>query len=342
MATFKKRGDGWQARVRRKLPGQPKASALTRTFKTKGKAERWAAAKEAEILSGRYQDDRQTSKMLMADLLAWYLATIIPARAVPSSEASRLKALAWFNSTSVLAVTPFQIVDYAVARLNAGRKPGTVRRELGMLGDVFTSAMTFQVVTLQANPVTAALSIIRKKRLIPPAGKRDRRLRPGELQALCSVKHAKPTQVIEVTLFAIESPMREGEIAAMLEERMDWKRSLYYLDKAKMDYKTGQTGRTMPLSPLALDILRSLPPREDGKLWAFKTGGSIGQAHRRNCKAAGVTGLTFHDLRHEGTSRYGDRGYDPFKLMVITGHKDLRSVQRYTHLNPEKVAAGMR
>lgn len=337
MATITQKGDGWQARVRRKPH-----KAITRSFSRKLEAERWAAETEAKILSGRYQDTRETARMVMADLFAWYIATVVPSHADPDNDLSRLKPLqACLASTGVLAVTPFQIVDYALARIRSGKASGTVRRELGLLSDIFACAITFQRAVLPSNPVTAALIIIRKKRLIPPPAKRSRRLWHGELQRLCAVPHSKPTQIVEVMLFAIEAPMREGEIAAMRRDRVDWERSVYYLDRAKMDYKTGQRGRVVPLSPLALDILRALPVREDGKLWAFGKGGAISLAFRRSCASAGIEDLHFHDLRHEGASIYGDRGYNVFKLMAVTGHKDVRSVQRYTHLDPEKIAAEM-
>lgn len=337
MATITSRGDGWQARVRR----QPQR-AITRTFKRKIEAERWAAETEAKILAGRYQDERETARTTMVELFDWYVVTILPGHADPENDLSRLKPLrAYFGVTGVLAVTAFQIVDYALARLKADKAPGTVRRELGLLSDIFACGMTFQRVVLQANPVTAALTIIRKRRLVPPAAKRSRRLGPGELQRLCQVPHTKPTQIVEAMLFAIEAPMRESEIAGMRRDRVDWERSVYYLDRAKMDYKTGQRGRVVPLSPLALEVLASLPVREDGKLWAFGKGSAISLAFRRTRKAASIEDLHFHDLRHEGASIYGDRGYNVFKLMAVTGHKDVRSVQRYTHLDPEKIAAEM-
>jgi integrase len=40
---------------------------------------------------------------------------------------------------------------------------------------------------------------------------------------------------------------------------------------------------------------------------------SISQAFERVCKAAGIEGLTFHDLRHEATSG-GGRHYGPQDL----------------------------
>ncbi|MCL7489438.1 MAG: tyrosine-type recombinase/integrase [Desulfobulbaceae bacterium] len=45
--------------------------------------------------------------------------------------------------------------------------------------------------------------------------------------------------------------------------------------------------------------------------------------------------LRFHDLRHEATSRLFEKGLNIMEVASITGHKDLRSLQRYTHLKAE-------
>ena len=59
---------------------------------------------------------------------------------------------------------------------------------------------------------------------------------------------------------------------------------------------------------------------------------SISQAFERVCKAASIAGLTFHDLRHEATSRLFEKGLNPMEVAAITGHKTLQMLKRYTHL----------
>ena len=58
----------------------------------------------------------------------------------------------------------------------------------------------------------------------------------------------------------------------------------------------------------------------------------------RACKRAGITDLHFHDLRHEATSRFFEKGLNVMEVATITGHKDLRMLQRYTHLRVEDLA----
>ena len=50
-----------------------------------------------------------------------------------------------------------------------------------------------------------------------------------------------------------------------------------------------------------------------------------------------ITDLRFHDLRHEAVSRFFEMGMSVPEVALISGHKDVRQLFRYTHLNPENV-----
>ena len=52
---------------------------------------------------------------------------------------------------------------------------------------------------------------------------------------------------------------------------------------------------------------------------------------------AGITDLRFHNLRHEAVSRFFEMGMSVPEVALISGHKDVRQLFRYTHLNPENV-----
>ena len=52
-----------------------------------------------------------------------------------------------------------------------------------------------------------------------------------------------------------------------------------------------------------------------------------------------LTGLRLHDMRHEATSRlFEDKHLQTAEVMAVTGHKDMRSLMRYTHLQPHQLA----
>ena len=52
--------------------------------------------------------------------------------------------------------------------------------------------------------------------------------------------------------------------------------------------------------------------------------------------------LHFHDLRHEATSRFFEKGFNVMEAAAITGHKTLQMLKRYTHLKVEDLAERMK
>lgn len=61
-------------------------------------------------------------------------------------------------------------------------------------------------------------------------------------------------------------------------------------------------------------------------------------AFRRVRAQCGLEGIRFHDLRHEAISRFFERGLNVMEVAAISGHKNLKMLQRYTHLDPSKLA----
>jgi integrase len=131
--------------------------------------------------------------------------------------------------------------------------------------------------------------------------------------------------------FAIETGMRRGEIASMHWEHINWSSQTLSIPITKTEIP-----RTIPLSHKAIATLRSLPRRIDGLVWGVRPD-SITQAFERACKREGIEDLRFHDLRHEATSRFFEKGLNVMEVSSITGHQDLRMLKRYTHIRPESL-----
>ncbi len=52
---------------------------------------------------------------------------------------------------------------------------------------------------------------------------------------------------------------------------------------------------------------------------------------------AGITDLHFHDLRHEAISRFFEMGLNAPEVALISGHRDMRMLFRYSHPMRENV-----
>lgn len=348
MATFVKRGGVWQARVRRR--GH---KPLTKTFPRKLLAERWAHKLEEQIAAGTFQDHRSAQRATIEQLCAWYQETVVPTREAGTTETYRLATLTrHLGHYTAAGIGPRDFVAFAKARLKEGVTSDTVRRELDTASDMFTSAVAFEEIALAANPVTLGKALIKKLRIFKPRVKRRRRLLPGEELALMSVK-LKSATIQPMIAFALETTMRRTEIVLMRRNDVDVKHRTLRIWHSKTDWKTGKEGRTIPLSPAALEVLKRLPPRVDGTVWGVTDPHSVTRAFARACAAVNaahksgdkkmpkIVGLRFHDLRHEAISRLFEKGYTEQQVMVFSGHLDRESVQDYTHLSPALIASRM-
>ena len=328
MASFiPRKGPGgkrvWQAHVRRR--GYP---AQVRTCDTKAEAEAWAATIESEIARGIFVSRAEAESTTLGQALERYGREITP-RKKPNTvarERNRVKVLAAIPLArrSLAAIKGADIAALVSAWQAGGSGANTIRLDLALLSHVFTVAGSAWGMESLGNPVQR----IRGQRPKLPAG-RTRRLVDDEESRLIDAAQACGGEIVHIIPWAIETAMRRGEIAAMRWEHLDRKHHVLLIPETK----TG-TPRRVPLSSRALAALEGLPRRLDGRVWSLRTD-SISQAFARVCEAAGIEGLTFHDLRHEATSRLFEKGLNPMEVAAITGHKTLQMLKRYTHLRAE-------
>ena len=206
----------------------------------------------------------------------------------------------------------------------------TVRKELHLIGRVLKHAQKeWEINPPRGNPVDS-LSVPRQ-----PKG-RERRLSPLEEKKLLKSANEYGGGIGSIIGFAIETGMRRGEISDLRWADVDMRHRTATL----WDTKNGDN-RVTPLSTNAIRVLRGMPRRLDGRVFTMRPD-SITQAFERLCQRAGIEDLRFHDLRHEATSRFFERGLSIMEVSAITGHRDLAMLKRYTHLKAENLAKKLR
>lgn len=83
---------------------------------------------------------------------------------------------------------------------------------------------------------------------------------------------------------------------------------------------------------------RAIRGNEDDRIFPYNHK-STSTVFTRAVKDLGIDDLHFHDLRHEGTSRLFEAGFEIHQVALVTGHKDWKMLRRYTHLKPEALHA---
>ena len=322
MAPFIRRGNSWQAKVRRK--GH---RIIARTFDTKASAEKWARATERELDQGTFIPSTAAERTTMAEAITLYEEEVLP-RLAKGGKASksilgRLRAelgplsLAVLDSSHITVYKEKMLKTYSLQ---------TVRHDLGFLQRILRFCQIERGIHLPRGLPTTLVKLPKMPRA------RDRRLKRSEESKLLKAASDYEGDIADIIAFAIETAMRRAEIAQMRWEHVNLARRVVLLPETK----SGEP-RRVPLSSKAITIL-DIRKKDLGPVWEIQHPASITKAFVRVCTRAKLEDLRFHDLRHEATSRLFEKGLNMMEVAAITGHKTLIMLKRYTHLRAEDLA----
>lgn len=235
------------------------------------------------------------------------------------------------------------------------RSPTTVNKEITLLSSIFRMARTEKAAT--SNPCDELTKSVRDK--IPARRKRNRRLLPVEEKVLFekglqdSRFHLQP-----VTEVALYTGMRKRELFGLRSEHIN------FTAQPKSVVINGETWivppnwliivktkkgvpRVIPMSRRVRRILQSLCEDATCGIYVFsslRTGQQITDiktAWASALKASGIHNLTFHDLRHEWSSRAADMNVPEHVRRDVLGHSSKTMTGDYTHASPQSMERAM-
>lgn len=279
---------------------------------------------EADVCSD-IRVHRKQNQLAIDKAFERYLVEVTPSKKGARQERVRLKWLQkhWISRFSMEKLQPADVSRYRDERLRLV-SPSSVQKELSAISQLYVVGVKEWGMTHLINPV----SLVRKPRV---HNSRDRRASDDEINLILSKTGSDALRA--ALILAIETDMRRGELAEFTWSALDFAARTLRLP----DTKNG-TVRYVPLSLKAIEVLRRLDSTREGPLLGVKAG-SITQAFRRAFKRAQLRNIRFHDMRHESTSRLFERGFNPFEVAAVSGHKSMQSLKRYTHLLASKLAS---
>jgi integrase len=303
-----------------------------KSFDSRGDAQRWAREFEAEAdRSGWISDTRLAEKMTLGELLARYCAEITPTKRSADTENARLTALRGRDicHRTLAKLTSSDVAGYRDQRLKTVA-PATVVRELNTMSHAIEIAQREWGLWLPRNPI----KMVRRPSV--PQG-RKRRLEAGEEQRLLDACDNGRTLLMKpLIIVAIESGMRRGELVGLQWRHVDLNRRTVHLPLTK-----NGDSRDVPLSRRATETIVQLSenPLRHPELVFPISGNAVRLAFEHLRVRAELTDFHFHDLRHEAVSRLFEKGLNIAEVSAISGHKELRMLQRYTHLRAADLVA---
>jgi integrase len=323
MATIRKRKDKWQAQIRRKG-----FSTLSKTFHKKCDALEWARLKENQADRRDFQYDISVLYQLTwKDLIIRYRDEVVSKKKCKSSETNHLNAYLKRERQAVnlcvADIKAYHFSQYRDKRLD-DVKPATICRELGLFNHIYEVAKNEWGLPIDKNP----LQLVTKPRI---DNKRDRRLSGLEYLAILKATSTCRNQSIKsVIQLAVHTGMRRSEILRIRKFDINFENSTLRIPETKNGHE-----RTIPLTSSAIKVMLSINCND--RLFNV-TANAFRQAWDRVLVRAHVSGLKFHDLRHEAISRFFERGLSVPEVALISGHKTYTQLFRYTHLRAEDIA----
>lgn len=316
MATYIKRKNGYLCQIRRK--GH---DSISRTFNTKVEAERWALSVESRMGSGEYIDTKEILNTTLAECLDRYLSEITPSKKSQRAERYRISVLlkSELAKKTIGTIKSSDIAKWRDIRLSTV-KSGTARLDMSLLSHVFTIAAKEWGMPL-LNPVANV-------RMPKPGNSRERVMTMAEQNAMLAIASPLMKSIIIV---ALETAMRRGEIVSL---RWEWIKGRVAI---LPDTKNG-TQRKVPLSQRAFDAIHSMTRNIDGKIFDITAQLCTGM-FVKYCDELNIEDLNFHDLRHTATTDLFGKGLSVMEVQSITGHRDLKMLLRYTHINADSLAS---
>ena len=171
---------------------------------------------------------------------------------------------------------------------------------------------------------------------------RRRYLRDDELARLVVALAAHPDQTVaNVIRILLLTGARRGEVLAMRWDDIDLGAGVW--SKPASSTKQDEPHQ-VPLSAPARQLLSGLQ-RSDSAEYVFAGAGRSGhvvelkRAWRRICRAAGITGLRVHDLRHSFASQLASGGASLPLIGALLGHATPATTARYAHLHHDPMRA---
>lgn len=324
MKNITKRGE-YSYRVRIYVNG----STETETFDSLKDAQIWRDKKKArneldpdkQQISNARIKQREAKSSTMLKALERYEQEITPKKKGAKVELTRINKL---KTTSIAKKSIYAIhpSDVLIVLDEIGFSENNKRKYASLISHIFKTAKQEWRMDVH-NPVAGEITL-------PSNGKaRDRRLKDGELEKLDRLL----TGQLRLYFFlAVETGMRRSELLKLTWPQVDFKKATALL----RDTKNGDS-RAIPLSRKARALFEELKGNDKTKVFTI-TESQLRKQWEKVRAEAGLGDLRIHDLRHEATSRFFEKGLNVIEAASITGHKSLTMLKRYTHLNPTDLA----
>jgi integrase len=290
-------------------------------------AESLLAMRRAEVLRGVY---KRPVKITFGEFGTRYMEYAKGNKRSWLRDQQMLDLTTFFGNEGQLTdITAVDIEGYKLRRRNSV-SGSTVNRELALLKRMFNLAIDWDLFL--------DLNRVRRVKFFQELNIGRRVLSPDEEEKL--VQNAAPF-LQGLIQFALNTGLRVGELFVLPWFSVDLEEGILNVFAPKT-----QKTRAVPINSVARKILEAwaLNRKNEFVFYNHETGKpfvDLKAGFALACKKAGITGVTWHSLRHTFASRLLNRGADIVTVQQLLGHSTVTVTMRYTHTNLDSKRAAV-
>lgn len=319
----------WRAVVRPK--GHP---SVSKSFERKQEAEDWGQETERRIKQNQFNYSQHKNFYTYGQLISrlYEDGALTHHRSFEKTQSqyeywkSRLAGYALVHITSDLVSKERQFLIDTPTVKGAKRAPGTINRYMAVLSSTFNYAVK-RLRWLGENP---CLNLLRLK----DTAVRDRVVQKDEIAKIINAcQKSKSPYLYCIVLIALTTGARQGEILNLEWQDINWENKQAFFRETK----NGRPRSIALVDPVIEELKKIYTSRHPKKSLVFASRTAFGKIDvkkgwREALKRAGISGLTFHGLRHSFSTMAAEQGASNLELASAMGHRTLQMLMRYTHL----------
>lgn len=324
---------GYTAQIRRKQGGAV-VYTEAQTFDREAAARAWLKKREKELGEPGALESAKEEDPLLSEAIGRYIRE---SNGKYGRTKEQVLGVIQRSTLGAMRCSQIRSQHYVSFGQSLPVKPQTVENYMSHLSAVVTVARPAWGYPLDTTALADARIVLKKLGATSKSRQRDRRPTMDELDKFMTHLSHQPhfgrklfIPMPAIVAFAIFSTRRQEEICTIKWSDLDVQGSRIMVRDMKHPGQKIGNDAWCDLPPEALRIILA-QPRTDARIFPFNHR-SVSGSFARAGKMVGVEDLTFHDLRHEGTSRLFEMGWNIPHVAAVTGHRSWSSLKRYTHL----------
>jgi integrase len=232
-----------------------------------------------------------------------------------------------FGFDRAMDITTDRIATYSASRLDEGMAPASVNRELAALRRMFSLAV--KASKLGHRPHVAMLT---------EDNARQGFLEPADFAA---VRAHLPSYLTDAATFAYLTGWRKGEVRTLEWRDVDLPAKVIRL---RAEHSKNKRPRAIALRGELLTLIEQRAAvRELACPFVFNRNGrplgNFPKAWKAACRAAGLEGRIFHDMRRSAVRNMVRAGVPERVAMAVSGHRTRAVFDRYNIVSEDDLAA---